>query len=382
MWRLRIGRLDLAVAVVFTTFGLFEEATAPHRLPLWGGRLAFATLLVLLRRRFPLATLLLDVVVIQVWWLPGDIENFRVWQALCLFIGLHTVGREIVFWGPGRSPGWRRAAAVVLVTDTVAVLIGQRTMTPSDVFASLLYPLGAYATGLLLQVQARRMAEHNAALSAARELRAREAVAQERARIARELHDMVAHSVTVMVLQAGAVRRRLDADQFAERDLLSGVEAAGREAVTELRRTLGLLRGDVTESRTPQPGLARLDELVEQVGEAGLTVRVTVAGEPRPLPPSLDLSAYRIVQEALTNVLKHAGPARVEVTLTYRVDGLDIVVVDDGGPAGGRPPRDPAPGHGLVGMRERVALFGGDLSAGARPGGGYRVRARLPRPPG
>lgn len=374
---LRIRRVDLVVAAVFVAVGLVEELTAPHRLPYWTLRLGGAALLVLARRTAPLTTLLLNVAVVQVLWLPHDIDDFRVWQAFCLFIGLHTVGREIILRGPDRHPSWRRLLSVGMLLATCAVLTAQRTAMTSDLFATIGYTGAAWLSGLLLQIQARRNAERTTALAAAQALRAREAVAEERARIARELHDMVAHSVTVMVLQAGAVRRRLGTGQDTEHDLLSAVEQAGRDAVTELRRTLGLLRGTEPTDTVPQRGVADLPELLGQVREAGLAVHLNTEGELRPLPPSLDLSAYRIVQEALTNVLKHAPGGRTDVTVAYQPDQLTLTVTDQGGRSV-RPAGAESAGHGLVGMRERAAMFGGSLHAGPEPGGGYRVTAVLP----
>ncbi|WP_449060918.1 sensor histidine kinase [Planomonospora algeriensis] len=215
-----------------------------------------------------------------------------------------------------------------------------------------------------------------------RELLAREAVAvEERIRIARELHDVVAHSVSVMVMQAGAARLTLDPAQVAQREALTAVEETGREAVEELRRMVGLLRtGPDAEGLAPQPGLARLDDLVEQARAAGLEVGLSVEGVPAPLPMGLDLSAYRIVQEALANTLRHAGPTRSEVTVAYRPRMLCLDIVDEG-PRDGRTPIAGGPagtGHGLIGMRERVALFHGRLSAGPLPEGGYGVRVSLP----
>jgi signal transduction histidine kinase len=200
-------------------------------------------------------------------------------------------------------------------------------------------------------------------------------VVEERARIARELHDVVAHSVSVMTVQTGAVRRLLTPDQERERETLLAVERTGREALNEMRRLLGMLRAtDEAEGLAPQPSLRQLDTLVEQVREAGLPVELKVEGAPVDLPPGLDLSAYRIVQEALTNALKHAGPARATVAVRYGPDELELEIADDGrGAANGT-----GTGGGLVGMRERAALVGGRLEAGPRNGGGYAVRARLP----
>jgi signal transduction histidine kinase len=204
---------------------------------------------------------------------------------------------------------------------------------------------------------------------------ARIAVAEERARIARELHDIVAHAVSVMVLQVGAVRHKLPETLEEDREALNRVELAGRTALAEMRRLLGAMRrnGDGAEL-APQPGLDGLDTLIEDVGRAGLPVRLHVDGDSFPLPRAIDLSAYRIVQEALTNALKHARASNVDVTVRYRPDELELEVVDDGaGPA-----KSDGLGHGLVGMRERVKIYGGEMSAGTAPTGGFVLSARLP----
>ncbi|MGZ6673991.1 MAG: sensor histidine kinase, partial [Solirubrobacteraceae bacterium] len=209
------------------------------------------------------------------------------------------------------------------------------------------------------------------------ELRANEAVAEERARIARELHDLVAHNVSVMVVQAGAERHALGPEQESTREALTSIEQAGRQALVEARRLLGMLRRkDDGSELEPQPSVEHIDVLVEQIERAGLPVTLAVEGEQAPLPAGVDLCAYRIVQEGLTNALKHAGPAHAEVVLRYEPRALDVEVRDDGrGPA--RANGDGA-GHGLIGMRERVALYGGALEAGARDGGGFAIHAHLP----
>ena len=185
----------------------------------------------------------------------------------------------------------------------------------------------------------------------------------------------MAHGVSTMVLQVGGVRRRLTEEQVAELDALLNVEETGRRSLVEMHRMLGIMRqADDGDLLTPQPGLGRLDELAESMRSSGLPVEVRVEGHAAQLPSGLDLSAFRIIQEALTNTLKHAGPARASVTVSYGADAVDLEVLDDG--AGS--PNGYGGGHGLVGMRERVALFGGRLDAGARPGGGYRVHAHLP----
>jgi signal transduction histidine kinase len=222
---------------------------------------------------------------------------------------------------------------------------------------------------------ARDLRERAERVEAEKKELAREAVIDERGRIARELHDVVAHSVSVMTVQAGGVRRLLHNDQVREREALHAIEETGRRALDEMRRMVGVMRSDDDGAeRAPQPGLADVERLAADIRDAGLPVTVTVDGAPTDLPAGVDLSAYRIVQEALTNTLKHAGPARAFVTVHYADDHLELIVVDDGsGPRNGR-----AVGHGLVGMRERVAVYGGTLEAGPGPSGGYRVHATLP----
>jgi signal transduction histidine kinase len=208
-----------------------------------------------------------------------------------------------------------------------------------------------------------------------RDAAARIAAAEERARIARELHDIVAHAVSVMVLQVGAVRHRLPDALGPDREALQNVEQAGRTALTEMRRMLDATRRDGEQiDLAPQPGLDRVESLLEEIRRAGLPVELHVEGEPRPLPPAIDLSAYRIVQEGLTNALKHARAGHADVTVRYEPDEVQIVVRDDG--AGATPGNDP--GYGLAGMRERVKIYGGEMSAGSANGGGFVLRTRLP----
>jgi signal transduction histidine kinase len=209
-----------------------------------------------------------------------------------------------------------------------------------------------------------------------RDVAAREAVVEERARIARELHDAIAHNVSMMVVQAGAERRVLEPAHDSTRDVLETIEKIGRGALTEMRRMVGMLRSDTPDPLTPQPGLDDLTTLVGQVRDAGLPVELRVEGERRSLPVGIELSAYRIVQEALTNALKHAGGAHAIVYVRYGVDSLELEILDDG--AGSTPEPVVSGGHGLVGMRERVALYGGRLDAGRRASGGFAVRVLLP----
>ena len=208
-----------------------------------------------------------------------------------------------------------------------------------------------------------------------RDVAAREAVLEERSRIARELHDVIAHNVSMMVVQAGAERRVLDGSGGATREVLEGIERTGRSALTEMRRLVGMLRRDHGDPLAPQPGLDDLPTLVTQVREAGLPVELHVEGERPTVPVGIELSAYRIVQEALTNALKHAGDAHACVRVSYTADSLALEITDDGHRAA-----EPAAtgGHGLVGMRERAALYGGRFTAGRQPGGGFAVRVLLP----
>jgi signal transduction histidine kinase len=249
------------------------------------------------------------------------------------------------------------------------------------VFISLIFTV-VWVVGLTLGrkfAEADEARERAARAEREREQRARDAVAEERARIARELHDVVGHSVSVMTVQASGVRRLLRPDQEREREALLTVERTGREALAEMRRMVGVLRRpEEAPALAPQPSLEHLDRLVEQAREAGLPVDLRVEGKAVALPAGVDLTAYRLVQEGLTNAMKHARATRAEVVVNYGDGQIEVVVRDDGkgadnGAGGG--------GHGLVGMRERVSVYGGELAAGPGPNGGYQLRARLPVTP-
>ncbi len=244
-------------------------------------------------------------------------------------------------------------------------------------FISLLFTivwLAGNALGAKL-TQYRQAEERAARLEREREDRARAAVAEERARIARELHDVVGHSVSVMTVQASGVRRLLLPEQEREREALLIVEQTGREALAEMRRLVDVLRRpEEAPALAPQPSLQHLDKLVDQVRESGLNVELKVEGDVAKLPASVDLAAYRLVQEGLTNTLKHAQAHRAEVLVRYGNGEVEVVVADDGNGTGG----GAGGGHGLVGLRERIAVAGGELDAGPRTGGGFQVRARLP----
>ncbi|MGW7364696.1 sensor histidine kinase [Streptomyces sp. NPDC054841] len=233
-----------------------------------------------------------------------------------------------------------------------------------------------------------QLEERASRLEKEREAQSKVAVAAERARIARELHDVVAHNVSVMVVQADGAAYVLDAAPDQARQALETISSTGRQALAEMRRLLGVLRtGDAPESGeyVPQPDVEQIEDLVEQVRSAGLTVDFKIEGTPRPLPSGVELTAYRIVQEALTNTRKHGGPdAGASVRLVYFDDGLGLLVEDDGRGAAHEMYEDggaDGKGHGLIGMRERVGMVGGTLDAGPRPGGGFRISALLPLKP-
>jgi signal transduction histidine kinase len=272
------------------------------------------------------------------------------------------------------------AAAIAATGSAVtADAPGRETSAWFGAIIAVLITVGIWALGAYVQTQRRyrrELQERAASAEREREQLARIAVHEERASIARELHDIVAHSVSVMLVGVRGARDVLRTSPDAADDTLARVERSGEQSLAELRRILALLREPEqrAESR-PQPSLAELDELVASYRAAGLPVRLEVIGEPTPLAGGVELSVYRIVQEALTNALKHADPTDVTVTVAFRDVRLELEVVDDGTPAN---PDAATTGQGLVGMRERVALLGGELQTGWREGGGFRVAARLP----
>jgi DNA-binding NarL/FixJ family response regulator/signal transduction histidine kinase len=269
----------------------------------------------------------------------------------------------------------RRASYVALAATYVgamAVEVIDHGLRANDVVLIAFYLLAAWFVGRSLRARNAlnvALREKTLRLDAEREETARAEVRAERARVARELHDVVAHGVSVMVVQAGGARRMVRADPERAREALDAVEASGRQALDELRRLVGVMRpGDAEADRAPAPGLDRLDDLVTRAREAGLPVEVHVAGAPTRLTAGLDLAAYRVIQEALTNTIKHAGAAQADVTIRYAPDAVELEVADDGH---GEGEALPAGGHGLVGMRERVSMYGGELETGAR---GRRLR--------
>jgi signal transduction histidine kinase len=271
------------------------------------------------------------------------------------------------------------AAGWTAVVTSAAVVDYQTTAAFSDFFWTTLILTLAWFFGAALGTrteQARELQERVDIVERERSIAAERAASEERARIARELHDVVAHSVSVMVVQASGVRRLLQDGQQREREALLSVEQIGRQALAEMRKMLGVMRTGEEQpvELAPQPGLAHVDLLISQVEEAGLPVTLRVEGDRAELSPGIDLSAYRIVQEGLTNALKHAKGAHAEVLIRYVDSRVQLEIADDGP---GEVTADGL-GHGLVGMRERVALYGGTLEAGPRDGGGFVLRAELP----
>ena len=287
----------------------------------------------------------------------------------------------LAFWVVGAHNALPHAIAGTVVGFACIVVVARvdERLGLEEAVSGILFGGTVALIAYALQRRGKRAAElerRAALLEREREQAERAGVAEERRRIARELHDVIAHSVTLMTVQAGAARLLLAEDPMRAREPVLSVEETGRHALSELRRLLGVLHlGESEASLAPQPGLARLDDLLAQTRRAGLPVELAVSGEPRLLPPGVDLTAYRIVQEALTNARKHAGPARAHVSLRYEIEALEIGVTNDGRRAANR---DNGVGHGLVGMRERVALYEGTFEARPRAQGGYAVRARLP----
>jgi signal transduction histidine kinase len=325
-----------------------------------------ATLPLLVRRRWPFAVL--AVVLAAAIATPVDGQ-----YVFPIIVALYTIG-SIRSWEATIA-----AAAAPVAAGFIYILAGGSEFTYDDLSAVGL--TCAVAAGMGLFVRSRRasfeaLQERAERLDRERELLAERAVAEERVRIAQELHDVVAHNVSLIVVQAQALGATVPDDRVAA--ATEGIADLGRRAMTEMHRTLKLLRANEDEAaqRAPQPGLADLDELLERSRAAGLRVELAVEGKRRPLSQTVDLSAFRIVQEALTNVIKHAGSAQASVVLGYRADALELTITDSGDGAAAHAPTPG--GHGLVGMRERAALFGGTLTAGPRAGSGFEVRAVLP----
>jgi signal transduction histidine kinase len=349
-----------------------ERPTGPM---VWFEALAVAgaVLILLARRRFPFAA-------------PAG--TWLICSALSFLDGLIAARAGVFAAGMGaalllgnlrRDTHGRIGLAIVLCGAATVVHNDPRPSAPGDlVFTPVLFAIG-WLVGFALRERTEQTEAAEVRASRAereREAAARVAVAEERGRIARELHDVVAHAVSVMVLQVGAVRHRMPDTLTDDREALRNVEQAGRTALAEMRRLLNAMRQDGDELElVPHPGLDDLDTLLRDVRAAGLPVRLRIQGERSTLSPGLDLSAYRILQEGLTNALKHARAHQVEVDVRFGDTDLQLEVRDDGR---GGPSTNGGPGHGLVGIGERVKIYGGDLWAGAAHGGGFVLHARLP----
>lgn len=369
LWRMGAGQRDALVAAgligLLVTQVALLDVPAYEKLAVCAWGLALLVPLAL-RRRMPLVVLGLVV--------AGGVAGSGLPKAVTDVEAIGLVIPLVVYSAAAHTSGRRTLVAAGMTAVLLAAAIlgdPEGVYIGGLLFFALLFG-GPWVVGRVV----RRRRVNEVRLERERDA-AQAAIADERARIARELHDVVAHAISVIVLQARGGRRLLDEDPEETRGALSTIEHTGQQALTEMRRLVGLLReDDAAIALAPQPGLAGLEALVGHVREAGLPVEVRVEGSPVPLPPGVDLSAFRIVQEALTNALKHAGPARARVLLSYQGDGIVIDVSDDGlGAASGM--RDGA-GQGLVGIRERVTLFGGEIDAGPAAGGGFAVRARLP----
>jgi signal transduction histidine kinase len=312
------------------------------------------------RRRGPLPVLAVVAAVVVVFAIVGNGAAADTALALaCYTVAAHEPWRRVSTFG----------LPVAIVAGLVSQIAAQTHRNWVEVVTGVIVSVGLpILIGRIVFNRRRRLALD-------RDLAAREAVTTERTRIARELHDVVAHSMSVMIVQAGAARTVIQRDPAAAQAAIAHVEETGRAGLAEMRRLIGVLT-DAGEaaSTAPMPGLAELEPLLDTMRAAGLPVEVVRTGTPRDLPAGADLAAYRVIQESLTNVLKHAGQASARVSMDFAADRLTIEVADDGrGPA-----LEPGIGHGLIGMRERVGVFGGTLTTSERPGGGFVVRAEIP----
>jgi signal transduction histidine kinase len=389
----RLGRLiadrptpalsDVALAAILAVYGL------GHAWLGWipgegrrGGPQLLNTAVMLLatvplawRRRAPLATLAVILATFSLSLsLTRAMGSFYA-GLLPVVIGTYSVARNGSLRQILAGIGLTLAAWTLLVATTSQFRTAEEIVFDSILLSSALLIGWTIRTG---EKRARDLGRRAERLEREREAQARAAVLDERARIARELHDIVAHGMSLMVVQAGAARSLLEGattDSRVHRHLRS-LETSGRQSLSEMRRLLRVLRDDDELALEPLPGMEQLHVLVAAAREANIDVTVQIEGQPDPLPPGIDLAAYRIVQEALTNTIKHAGPASAQVTIRYRSDALELEIVDDGRSA--RNGNRHGAGHGLIGMRERAALYGGELQAAARENGGYAVRVRLP----
>ena len=366
---LALGGLGLAEIWIFV--GLYPVNTFLANIFLC----LFACLPLLWRRRAPVAVLFICVAMLGI---QANFFNPTSQPPLTTFVLLLVVFYSVAAHGEGFRADVGAAvafAAEILAIDVPRFLAGEN---PGDIIPAWAFIIVFWFIGKTIRqrrLQAVELEDRASQLELEREERARLAVAEERSRISRELHDIIAHSVSVMVVQAQAAQRLLEGEQREARQALGSIETTGRQALAEMRRLLGTLRRtDAELALAPQPSLKHLDALVEQAREAGLPVELSVEGDAGSLPPGVDLTAYRIAQEALTNVRKHAGGAHASVVVRRSDDGIELEITDDGSGSD----KNDGTGQGLIGMRERVALYGGVFESGKREGGGYVVRARLP----
>lgn len=376
MRRYGVDALIVLVAVESTLeVALRRNSSDAPDSPLWLTLVAPAIIVLplLLRRRFPFAA------PCSVWLLAAAV-SFVDGRLVTFAVSVQLAGLVAAFLlGNLRDPVQAWVGLAITLVGGVLVIYNDPTVDTAGplVFVPLFFAVG-WLAGYAVRERAEQAEDAEERATQAereRDAAARIAVAEERARIARELHDVVAHAVSVMVLQTGAVRHKLPGELGDEADALRGVEKTGRTALAEMRRLLGAMRREDEDAELgPQPGLDALDGLLDEVGRSGLPVRLHVDGERFSLPPAIDLSAYRIVQEGLTNALKHARATQADVTLRYAPDELRIEVKDDGS---GGASTDGA-GHGLVGIRERVKIYGGEMTAGRVADGGFVLSARLP----
>jgi len=375
-------RVDMAMALILTGMAFFSAG--PNRVPLDAlsvPLLILQTLPVAWRRRNPIPVLCTTGFAITFYSLLGYHDTSA---GAGVFLAFYTVAAN----EPRRRATIAAAitAGGIFITFAAYSWLGSMTGVnwPSNMSVTYLSFGMAWLIGDNLRVRrayTRQLEDRAVELEREREEKAIQAVTEERARIARELHDVVAHYVSVMVVQAAGARRVVDKDPASAKGALEAVEAAGRTALTEMRRMLEVLRAD-DPGMGPQPGLGEIERLIGNVREGGLPVEFSIEGSACCLPAGMDLAAYRIVQEALTNTVKHGGKATARVTVCYTADTLEIEVVDDGrGAAAPLISGADGGGHGLIGMKERVALFGGKLEAGPVLTGGYRVFARMPVEP-
>jgi signal transduction histidine kinase len=373
--RYGLDALVLVVAIAgIAEIALRQDGAQAPRSSVWftAPAVALLVLSLLARRRFPFGA------PAAVWLIAAALSFID--GRLVVFAGSAFIaGMAAAFLLGNLRDARQGRLGLGLVLGAVAIIVyNDPGHAAGDyVFTPVLFAI-AWLAGFALReraAQAEAAEERAAYAELEREAAARIAVAEERARIARELHDVVAHAVSVMVLQIGAVRHKLPHELGDDKEALGRVEQAGRTALTEMRRLLGAMRrnGDGVEL-APEPGLDSLDSLLDDVGRAGLPVQLHVQGDPFPLPRALDLSAYRIVQEGLTNALKHAHAGRADVTIGYGPEEVRIEVRDDGRGS----TRSDGLGHGLVGIRERVKIYGGEMTAGTAPQGGFVLSTRLP----